>query len=270
MARMEFRKLLGEKIEAVDFGHEVSGQDFSNCRIEWCRGKRTSFKGCKFTHAVLRNCYLHQAHFENCDFTGCSFSETNLRGATFIGCDFRYASLRATAIEGKQILKNLPYWENARRELLRSLRKNAESLGDLEDVRRYLRAEMDASAEHWRSALRAVTPYYQSHYPGAHGKIAAATRLCGVKVSKWFWGYGESPTRLMSSTILWSIFVTALVVHNFNAWPSALKFTWATLLGFHVDAGASVGFWFTLLIAASRYIFIGLFATVFVRRFARR
>jgi hypothetical protein len=262
----------GRKIDSVSFSPEVTGEDFSNCRIEWARGKKVVFIKCNFSSSLIKLCYFHRAVFRDCDFTGCIITESNFRGAVFENCEFRYVTVRSTSIEVKQMLKNLPYWENSRRELLRGLRKNAESIGDVEDVRMCLKAEMDASAEHWRSAFRQVTPYFAMHYPGLKGRLTSLLKLIGIKAGKWFWGYGESPLRLLFSLFFWIVLACFFV--SWPKLPSAFIDSFqqisSVMIGVQQGDALSMSGWQKLVIVASRYVFLGLFATVFVRRFARR
>lgn len=266
----------GTKIESQDFAAEVIGHDFNNSRIEWARGKDSHFQNCNFKSTLLKNCYFHRATFTNCIFTGSSIVDCNFRGAKFSGCTFEYAVIRNTAIESHQILQNLPVWENARRELLRVLRKNAEGQGDVEDVRRFLKSEMDASAEHWRSAYRQITPYYKEHYGSYAERLRSFGRFLGIKFGKFFWGHGDSPVRLASSLILWLSVCSCLVQYvsdgacAFLSWNSIHR-TLALFFGIPSASLASTpSEMLNLCIVASRYVFLSLFAAVLVRRFARR
>lgn len=262
----------GRKIEGRDFPALVEGEDFSNCRIEWCRGKSVEFRNCTFSSSLIRSCYFHKATFKSCDFTGASFVDSNFRRAKLISCDLKYAVLRGTQIEASQIVGNLPHWENAQRDLLRSARKNAEAMGDVEDVRQLLRAEMIASEEHWRSAYRGVTNYYREHYPGLGGRVGSFFRLWGVRVSRWFWGHGESPVRLLASFFLWVLGWAIYVdfkVQGLTLMDATVAVLSVILLGSH-SATDHVTTLVSLVLAASRFIFFGLFVTLVVRRFARR
>lgn len=261
----------GRRIEAKNFPPEVKGENFSDCRIEWCRAKKVVFIECDFSASLIKNCYFHRASFQNCRFVGCTITESNMRGATFAGCSFEYATFRSTYVDGRSILKNLPAWENARRELLRGLRKNAESIGDVEDVRMFLAAEMNASEEHWRSAYRQIDGYYVRHYEGLiRGRIVPFCRMLGTRIGRYFWGHGDSPLRLLISLVVWIAIAAALVKpSSWGEYMLAAKEVFAIVLGLP-SRGIGVSEWLMMALAASRYLFLGLFATVFVRRFARR
>lgn len=263
----------GQKIESKDLPKLVTNEDFSNCRIEWCRGKEVVFQDCNFSSSLIRSCYFHKAVFKNCDFTGAAFVDSNFRGAKLTGCDLKYAVFRGTQIDASQIVANLPHWENAQRDLLRSARKNAEAMGDAEDVRLLLRAEMTASEEHWRSALRAVTSYYRNHYPGWRGRVESFIRLWGVRLGRWFWGHGESPSRLALSFFFWVLTWSVYLRFSADATPiygAVSAVLGVILLGNGGSSELSISGPVMLVLAASRFLFFGLFVTLVVRRFARR
>jgi hypothetical protein len=263
----------GKKIEAKDFRNPVVSEDFNNCRIEWCRGKGVEFQDCNFSSSLIRSCYFHKAVFKNCNFIGATFVDSNFRSAKFIGCDFSYAVFRGSQIEASEIVANLPHWENAQRDLLRSARKNAEAMGDVEDVRLLLRAEMIASEEHWRSASRAVTGYYRDHYPGCRGRVTGLIRLWAVRLGRWFWGHGESPGRLCFSFFLWVLAWSSYlcVTNDDSSMYGAVSAVLAViLLGDGASSGVIISDSVVLILAASRFLFFGLFVALIVRRFARR
>ena len=263
----------GEQISERQFEETAVGIDFNNCRLEWARGKKITFKKCNFSSSLIKNCYFHKAHFIECDFTGALFQDSNFRGATFDQCKFEYAQFRGTLIEANQLLKNLPSWENTRRELLRSLRKNAESIGEVEEVRRYFWCEMEAGIEHWRAASKGVAGYYLDHYPGPWGRFTSFYRWLVLVVSKWAWGHGDSPLKLVCSTLAWLVLLSFMAQPCIDGSPEFIEILTsilATLLGVPLTNTLALPQWVLLIAGASRYLFLGLFATVFVRRFARR
>jgi hypothetical protein len=276
MTNLPWEKRETTLLEDVDFGPQVQSRDFRSCRLERVGGKKTCFIKCNFHSAIFKNCYFHQAVFVDCTFTGATILDTNFRSARFENCKFEYVTFRNTSIDVNQILSNLPSWENARRELLRILRKNAESQGDIEDVRRYLKEEMEASAEHWRSAYRQVSSYYVQHYNGFVRRADSFLRFAGIKFSKHFWGYGDSPLRLGIALALWlflcSIFVQYVDASNGLIVSAAAIFRTCAIF-FGTNTGirdALTGSLLEIGIVASRYVFLGLLTAVLVRRFARR
>ncbi|MFB9036936.1 pentapeptide repeat-containing protein, partial [Xanthomonas arboricola] len=214
----------GTKIEGKYFTSAVHNEDFSNCRIEWCRAKKIVFVQCNFSSSMIKSCYFHRADFIECNFTGATIVDCNMRGASFESCRFEYASFRATYIESSSILRNLPSWENVRREFLRGLRKNAESVGEIEDVRKFFSAEMEASEEHWRSAFRQVEGYYVKHYSGFfNGRVKPFWKLFSIRMSRLFWGHGESPWKLVMSIVVWICLMTIIFLSPRSAQDFAFK-----------------------------------------------
>ncbi|WP_456362395.1 pentapeptide repeat-containing protein [Xanthomonas arboricola] len=240
--------------------------------IEWCRAKKSFFKGCSFAHSQFKSCYFHQARFEDCNFSGCSFVESNFRGATFINCDFKYSTFKSTSIDARAVIKNRHAWPNASREVIRSLRKNAESLGDVDDVRMCLFAEMEASEEHWRNIKVRNQQYYSNKYSRLQSVVESRYRLLGLWLGRYLWGYGESPLRLLIATIaliITNALARSLLIIDHPPISQSFIRTVDILLGIN---GFSPAFplWWEALIVLSRYVTLGLFASVFMRRFSRR
>lgn len=265
----------GEQLEAKQFDGEVKDANFSNFRIEWCRGKEVIFNNCNFHSALIRFCYFHRAKFINCDFRGALFIDSNFRGATFDGCKFHYCQFKHTLIEFIELERNLPEWENCRRELLRNLRKNAESVGETIDARNAFKLEMESSMEHWRLACKKPSQYYKDHYKGIWKTLDAWRHRFYLTIGKYYWGYGESPIRLLVS-IISTIFILSFIpsidpitklqtplIVNFQGLLIAL------LTG-NIDYLRSHGTIFIILFSIFRIISIGLLAATFLRRFARR
>ncbi|NIK02240.1 pentapeptide repeat-containing protein [Xanthomonas cannabis] len=260
-----------KEVDSKEFPEKNSELDLSNTRIEWCRGKKSTFKNCDFSQSQIKSCYFHQSKFENCNFTGCVFIDSNFRGAVFIDCDFKYALFKNTLVESRKIINNRHIWPNASRDLIRSLRKNAESLGDVEDARACLFAEMDASEDHWIQVRRGVTWYYANHYNNFDKLFRSRYKLFGLKASRLIWGYGESPFRLILSIAL---------LAGINSWARSLfyekpAFFECLARTIEIFIGASGSYpefprWWTISIVFARYLTIGLLASVIYRRFSRR
>lgn len=267
------------RLDGVEFPMIVEGECFRLFRIEWSEGKSVEFRQCDFSRSLISRCYFHRAKFINCNFTGACFSDTNLRGAAFVQCKFEYAQFKNTLVDAGPMLDNMPAWENVRRELLRSLRKNAESIGEMADVRKYFYAEMDASAEHWRSAFRQTTGYYKQHYSGWSSSLNSLMKLTTLKISKWFWGYGDSPAKLLTSVTVWvlllSIVLSSVLDAPHGGWNATQSShlcanTWLVFLGVSSPLSAELDSWLLALIHLSRYVFLGLLASVAIRRYTRR
>lgn len=265
----------GAKMEELQFAGAISGQDYSGCRLEWCRGKAAVFSNCKFHSALIRLCYFHRAKFIDCDFTGAIIIDSNLRGARFENCIFKYTQFRNTLVELDQVLINLPEWENCRRELLRNLRKNAESVGEIEDSRIAFKAEMESSLEHWRKAWKQPDQYSQSHHPGIKGRLLAMRQRTALTIQKYYWGYGESPMQLLLCSLI-AICIFAFLLRPVGQPEEALSYPAKVfelavgLVGGKTTLLNDRGRLFSLCFGLFRIGTIGLIATTIVRRFVRR
>ncbi|WP_206360226.1 pentapeptide repeat-containing protein, partial [Pseudomonas viridiflava] len=93
----------------------------------------------------FNRCYFRGVIFTSCDFTSSRFIDCNFKGAKFIHCKFNYATFRRTIVESGEIIANLPYEPNVRRDLLRNLRVDARELGSVEEESLYIQHEIEAS-----------------------------------------------------------------------------------------------------------------------------
>lgn len=272
---MELQDRPGGKIDGKDFPEHIIGQNYSGNRIEWCRGKAVKFENCNFHSTMFRLCYFHKALFVNCDFTGAIFIDSNFRGAVFDGCRFYYTQFRSTQIDLDQIKNNLPEWENCRRELLRNLRKNAESIGEIDDVRAAFYLEQESAHEHWRNACKRPSQYFKSHYKGFSGQFYAWKNRIALYLQKYYWGYGESPSRLLISTVV-IVFIFAFSLQPVNDVELSMNyFEKSIALLSYIAGGKSFiienrSNFFIIVLNLFKFVSIGLFATMIVRRFARR
>ena len=156
-------KFLTKSVDRANFQHHF----FRNTGA-----KELTFQNCDFSFCVFERAYFHACEFINCKFIGARFIDCNFRGAIFDGCSFEYAIFKSTLVSLAEMLKNLPAWPNVRRELLRDLRLNAESIGDAEAVKEYVREELTASREHLKKAREGKESYYASKYKGVRKKLS--------------------------------------------------------------------------------------------------
>jgi uncharacterized protein YjbI with pentapeptide repeats len=140
--------LPGQQLARKRFTSECANRDFSYFRLQDCEATGITFRKCVFQHCLFERCYFRNAIFQDCDFTGARFVDCNLRGAQLITCKLEYTSYRGTVLDRAQFASNLPLWENVKGEVARSLRINAQSLGDYEGVNYFVNVEMDSTLEH--------------------------------------------------------------------------------------------------------------------------
>jgi len=146
--------LPGKKICREKILEDLTDVNLSYFHFQDVEAKRLTFSKCDFRHCVFERCYFREATFKNCDFTGSRFIECNLRNAKLITCKIEYTTYRGTALDRREFAANLPYWENVRADVSRSLRMNAQGLGDAAGVNFFIDTEITGTLEHWWKAFR--------------------------------------------------------------------------------------------------------------------
>ncbi|WP_373980892.1 pentapeptide repeat-containing protein [Achromobacter sp. JD417] len=175
--------------------HGSCEQNYSGQNLCDVAGKKIRFVDCDFSYCVIERGYFHNAKFENCKFVGTRFISCNFRSATFAMCDFSYATFFTTLVSHVEISKNLPDQPNKKRDLIRTLRSNATSMGDQDANNSLLSGELKATTEHYKNLFSSKNSYYRKYSPSE--KVAAFLKYLVLTVEGLAWGYGLSPLRLL-------------------------------------------------------------------------
>ncbi len=282
--KLGLQKIQRKTYTDITFTQDVENQNFQHAHFSDVGGRGITFKNCDFSYCVLTGAYFPDASFEKCKFTGARLIDCNFHNATFYGCDFKYAQFRGTLINSKEVLSNLPEWENVKRDLMMSHRKNAEGIGDMEAVKRYIRAELDASREHWRKARERKESYYAKKYAGLSAQLRVIMESMFLYFDRVIWGHGEYPFQLVKTTIALLLIFTALVAYQNEIISSSTSIgsigsnlysaflgTVLLFLGFsQPHPNVQISTWLTVAIIVSRYLALGLFVSMIFRRLSRR
>ena len=238
---------------------------------------RVSAKGQKFTkvdfrYSTFENCYFRDCYFDSCDFTGCKFVGSNFHGSGFVGCKFDYTTFERTLIDVSILDTCCPAFENLKGRFARTLRANYQSLGDAAGVNKAVSIELQATGIHLYKAWRSNESYYRKKYSGVQ-RLTSFLAWARFRVLDFIWGNGESPFKLVRSTILFLALLALCDVFS-NRDPRLVESYWAALLYVpQVFLGAAVspfGGLFSAAIIFVRLIVFGLFVSLLVRRFAWR
>jgi hypothetical protein len=268
------------QVENKYFIGDVSGVLLQHHIFKNVGAKRIVFTGVDFSYSIFERSYFHDCTFIDCKFVGCRLVESNFRGAKFQGCSFEYMAARLTNISHKELLGNLPAWTNAKRELMRSLRINADSVGDVEASKAFVREELAASREHLRKARESKEAYYSKNYSGFGNRVDVYWKSFWGFLDWHLWGHGEYPHKLIlavSTFLVFSSLFLLFLSHDINAEISV-----SGLAGFFFESLTDVlysfvgvkvaGFpdvWLALL-SVLRYVSLSLFVTVLYKRLVRR
>jgi hypothetical protein len=181
----------GPAFSRVRFPNGAADEELTNGIFEDVAGNTTTFERVNFSFSVFIRAYFHKSNFVDCQFTGCRFESCNFREARFSQCDFKYASFDKTILPVREIIASAPEWPNVKRVLMQNLRANAESLGDVEAQRAFIREEMKARREHLRRARDRQEAYYARKYAGLQNWVSIRWQSFWLWVDRNLLGYGE-------------------------------------------------------------------------------
>jgi hypothetical protein len=255
-----------------DWIDDVSDAVLSDHVFERVSAKKVRFKNVAFKYSVFDGCYFRLCDFDSCDFTGCRFVGSSFHGSTFAGCKFEYAVFERTLISSDILDTCCPSWENVKLRFARTLRMNYQALGDSDAVNKAILVELHATRVHLSKAWRGNESYYRQKYAGAT-RVKAFFNWLRFVVSDAIWGNGESALHLVRTTagllILLAILDTILTRNALlvTDWVSAVAEAPQVFLG---TEQANYPGLIVASIALTRYVILGLFVSILVRRFARR
>lgn len=247
------------------------------------KAKPIEISHCDFSYAYFDRAYFRNIKFFNCKFVGARFSNCIFRGSTFSGCDFSYLAISGTIIGVKEVLVNLPEYPNVMRDLLMAHRVNAESVGDIEAVKRLIRAELGASKEHLRRARERREGYYSLKYSG----LRSQAKIWWDSLFLWLdwkvWGHGEYPVQLVKfvtfillafTVAVFSVTEIITPTRNIGSLMASLydsfAFTFCAFIDLPIDNPHKTNIFLLALIVVTRYLTLGLFISMLFRRLSRR
>jgi hypothetical protein len=264
----------------------VRGQDLRYSRIDNVGSAEVTYDGCNFSYSFMRRAYFRNAVFKKCKFIGCTFEDCNFRGAQFLECDFSYSRFENTYVDYQSIFFQLPKYPNVRREFARSLRINAQGLGDSDGLLKCFWYEMQQEQIFLKEAAEGSEDHYKTKYPGLKNRLKYRWLYIRHRLAGAVWGHGESPIRVvLTSVVIWAV-ITVLILFagphigapDFAVTPIqsinyAVKQAVFLMLNspdehYHADVTAAV----LLKIAAalSGYTLFGLAVATITRRYVRR
>ena len=264
----------GKRLE-IDkkFNADESNVEFSYYVFLRLVAKSRSFKNVNFRYTIFDTCYIRDCIFDSRDFTGCRFVGTNLHGSKFSGCNFNYAIFERTSVGPEILDTECPGYENLKAAFARTLRTNYQQLGDAYAVNKAITVELQATEVHLHKAWRSNESYYRNKYRGLN-RLALFIEWFVFKILGFVWGNGESLFRLCRSVVIilclmaifdvWNYGDPQRVESYFKAIPTASEI----FLG--VFAPDNYAKWYLAIITFVRFIAIGFFLSIFIKKFNRR
>ena len=179
--------------------------------------KKAKLQDCKIQHSFIENCYFRETEFTNVSLVGSRFTNCNFDKASFSDCSLDYAEFFNCSITYEQVqscLDRLNEKPNVLRDLARSLRLNAQQRGQMDDSRKFLMAELKASATHcWLKASAWNHSFYGKKYR-LEDRISGGFKWLMLKIEDVIWGYGEMPTRVFRAAGI--VIVIFMLMFNFG------------------------------------------------------
>jgi Pentapeptide repeats (9 copies) len=274
------REIEGPEYFNVAFPDGMTNEVLTHGLFEDVAGNDVTFDNVDFSFSRFVRGYFHGATFVNCRFTGCQFESCNFRRASFSQCDFKYTSFSQTIVPVKEIIVSAPEWPNVRRGLMQILRANAESMGDMEAARAFVREEMKARREHLRRARDQQEEYYIRKYGGFWRQLQVRWEGLLLWLDRNLLGYGEHIGRAVAGTCILLIVVaivqcvatidtsTSIGVELWNFWD-ALRYVAYLLLDMPETAARQPEI-IAVIVVVLRYFLLGLLVAALFRTLSHR
>lgn len=265
---MPIKDHVKEKLENKEFTGEVGPESFEQKELVRVFAVGVTFRGVSFKQALIASCYFRNCRFIECDFTGAQFKESSLRGTNFSSCKFAYSTWEKTFLEDRFLDACLPSEENLARDLVRTLRVNFAQIGNYEAVNRAAALEVRLTGQHLYNAAYSQQSYYRHKYRGLD-RAQHAAQHAGWKALDLLWGNGESLVRVLVAGAV-SVGIAALCLGSSAPELPLSERAERSLLGFWGIGTQALPESIALGLTLARYLFLGLFMAILVKRLSRR
>ncbi|MFT7371834.1 MAG: hypothetical protein ACI9T9_000513 [Oleiphilaceae bacterium] len=245
-----------------------SKQKFNKHIFKRVSAVKVVFENIEFLYTVFDDCYFRNCKFIDCKFTGAQFKNSSFRGSEFTGSTFDYARFNNTKITNKLIETNIPGYENVALEFAQALRVNFAQMGDYVGVNKAIKAELSATKVHLSKAAWGKDGWYKKKYVGFFDRVVAIKDYFIFSLFDFLWGNGESLPKLLRTIV---IVVALLVSHIYmqgNELCISISSAFSIFLG--VETNAVIGKSIVYLAVTGRFILMGMFVSVLVKRLSRR
>jgi len=266
---MELRDHKKALVEDKEIVSDVRDEDLSQQVIRRVFAVNKGFVGVSFKQADISQAYFRNCRFIGCDFTGANISRSNFRGSQYEDCKFQYSTWDHTILDNEFLDNCLPSEENLARDLVRSLRVNFSQIGNYEAVNKAASIEVALTGLHLFHAAYSKQSYYRAKYK-SWSRLVHAIRHAKWKVLDYLWGNGESLFRIVVSGLFAVIFCAALLAWNHSqfSWPDTI---WSVAEAFWgVEGTQSLPRGYLATLTAVRFILLGLFMAILIKRLSRR
>jgi len=198
----------GEYLEFLDtemeLGSTYSELNFRRCLFQNVGFKKAQFLGGLIAQSKFSECYLPHAKFDRVDLTGTSFVNCVLREADLTNCYLDYVTFSGCELDYRKVLScNCLRWEDTTRwRLIRSLRMNATTVGDIEGYNWLLLKELEATRKHELSKFTDTKNPHNKQKYGRREQWGGLGRWFIHQIQHHAWGYGLRPLTLFRNGLL--------------------------------------------------------------------
>lgn len=246
-------------------GSKVEGRSFDFATFRTASGNDLVFEKVSFKYCRFDDCYFRACTFKRCDFTGCRFTNCNLRSSEFPGSDFKYARFGNTLVTDSLLDQNLPGYENQAMLLARVLRSNFGQVGDAEAVNKAIAVELEATKTHYYKAAWSRETYYRDKHKD-WDRVRVVWRHAMFWLLDFAWGNGESIRKLGRTILIVNALIFLAMLTVVDA-PTAATGAIPVFFGVPVTG---VPPWVAATAAFFRYLLLGAFTAIAVKRLSRR
>lgn len=266
---MKLRDNKKEKIEDKEFFAELRDIDLSSKEFVRVYAVNQVFTGVVFKQCVFTSCYFRNCNFIRCDFTGISIKDSNFKGAQFENCNFKYTTWEKTLLDERFLDTCLPSEENLARDLVRSLRTNFAQIGNYEAVNKAASIEVKLTGQHLYNAAYSRQAYYRAKYKG-QARVTPALQHLRWKSLDLLWGNGESIFRVVRTGL--GVIIVAAIFYMRDTAAVSFPDAFLEALGhfWGVQYRAPMPMAYIVPLTVLRYVLIGMFMAILVKRLSRR
>lgn len=256
-------------IEDKEFTADVRVENLTQKALRRVFAVSKTFVDVSFKQAELSQCYFRNCRFIRCDFTGANISRCNFRGSQYEECKFHYTTWEHTHLDEEFLDNCLPSEENLARDLVRTLRVNFGHIGNYSAVNKAASIEVALTGQHLFNAAYSKQSYYRSKYKGWN-RVVNCVRHMQWKALDLLWGNGESLFRVLVCGIFFVLVWSAFLAWQFPqfSWPDSLSVVVRAFWG--VSTTPPVPEWHLVALTALRFVLVGLFMAILIKRLARR
>lgn len=240
--------------------------EFKSSMIIRVSAVKKVFENIDFRYSVFDDCYFRNCKFINCDFTGAQFKNSSYRGSDFIGCKFDYCRFNSVKITNSLLDNSQPGFENVALEFAQTLRVNFSQIGDTEGVNKAIKCELTATKIHLKKAAFSAESWYRDKYQGWE-RAKYLRKYFTFKLFDFVWGNGESLFKIFCSMIFVILLSSSILVFQGEVICKAFE---NSLVAFWGIETKTLPLTFAIPIVASRFILLGMFISVLVKRLSRR